>query len=47
MNKVREIQSAIQRLSKKDMVALREWFEQFDAEELDRQFEEDAKSGKS
>jgi len=46
MNKVRDIQSAIQSLSKEDMVALRKWFEQFDAEEWDRQFEEDAKSGK-
>ena len=46
MNKVHEIQYAIQRLSKEDMVALREWFEQFDAEEWDRQFEEDVKSGK-
>ena len=46
MNKVREIQSAIKNLSKEDKVALREWFEQLDAEEWDRQFEEDAKSGK-
>ncbi len=46
MNKVRDIQSAIQKLSKEDKVALREWFDQLDAEEWDRQFEEDAKSGK-
>jgi hypothetical protein len=46
MNKVRDIQSAIKNLSKEDKVALREWFEQLDAEECDKQFEEDAKSGK-
>ena len=46
MNKVRDIQSAMKNLSKEDKVALREWFEQFDAEEWDKQFEEDAKSGK-
>ena len=46
MNKVRDIQSAIKNLSKEDKVALREWFEQLDAEEWDKQFEEDAKSGK-
>jgi len=46
VNKVRDIQSAIQKLSKEDKVALREWFDQLDAEEWDRQFEEDAKSGK-
>jgi len=46
MNKVRDIQSAIKNLSKEDKVALREWFERLDAEEWDKQFEEDAKSGK-
>ena len=46
MNKVRDIQSAIKNLSKEDKVALREWFQQLDAEEWDKQFEEDAKSGK-
>lgn len=46
MNKVRDIQSAIRNLSKEDKVALREWFERLDAEEWDKQFEEDAKSGR-
>ncbi len=46
MNKVRDIQSAMKNLSKEDKVALREWFQQLDAEEWDKQFEEDAKSGK-
>ena len=46
MNKVRDIQSAIKNLSKEDKVALREWFERLDAEEWDKQFEEDAKSGR-
>jgi hypothetical protein len=46
MNKVRDIQSAIKNLSKEDKVALREWFEHLDAQEWDKQFQEDAKSGK-
>ena len=46
MNKVRDIQLAIRNLSKEDKVALREWFERLDAEEWDKQFEEDAKSGR-
>jgi len=46
MSKVCDIQSAIKSLSKEDKVALREWFDQLDAEDWDRQFEEDAKSGK-
>ncbi len=46
MNKVRDIQSAIKNLSKEDRVALREWFERLDAEEWDKQFEADAKSGR-
>ena len=46
MSKVSEIQAAIQKLPKEDMATLREWFERFDAEEWDKQFEEDAKSGR-
>jgi hypothetical protein len=46
MNKVRDIQLAIRNLSKEDKIALREWFERLDAEEWDKQFEEDAKSGR-
>lgn len=46
MDTVKEIEEAIARLSKNDLAALREWFEEFDAERWDRQFEDDVQSGK-
>ncbi len=46
MVSVKEIESAIKKLTKDDLAVLREWFEEFDAKEWDRQFEEDASSGK-
>lgn len=41
-----ELQSAVSQLSAEEFARFREWFDKFDAEVWDRQFEEDAKSGK-
>ena len=46
MQAVQELQSAISQLSAEELARFREWFDKFDAEVWDRQFEEDAKSGK-
>jgi hypothetical protein len=46
MTKVKDIESAIEKLNKDDLSEFRAWFEEFDAHEWDRQFEEDASSGK-
>ena len=46
MTTVKEIESAILRLSPEELAALREWFEEFDAQMWDKQFEEDARSGR-
>lgn len=46
MISIKEIESAIEGLSKDELVAFREWFEEFDARIWDKQFEEDASSGK-
>lgn len=46
MSTVTEIEAAISKLSRKDLVAFRDWFKEFDAEAWDRQFEEDVKAGK-
>jgi len=46
MSTVAEIEAAISRLSRQDLVAFRDWFKEFDAEAWDRQFEEDVKAGK-
>ena len=46
MQAVQELQAAISQLSAEELARFREWFDKFDAEVWDRQFEEDAKSGK-
>ena len=46
MSTMKEIESAISRLSRNDLSELREWFVHFDADAWDRQMEEDARSGR-
>lgn len=46
MSTVQEIEKAITRLPKNDLVVLREWFEEFEAKMWDDQFEGDVQSGK-
>jgi hypothetical protein len=46
MQSVKEIEDAIIKLSKSDLINFRDWFEKFDQEEWDKQFEKDVKSGK-
>ena len=43
---IHEIEQAIRQLSPKDLARFRQWFEEFDAQNWDKQFEADAKSGK-
>lgn len=40
-----EIEKAIKELSPGDYNRLREWFEEFDAQQWDKQIESDAKAG--
>ena len=46
MSTIREIERAVSQLSPEELVRFREWFDGFDAEVWDRQFDQDAKSGK-
>lgn len=46
MTNVQEIESAIQRLTREELSAFRNWFEEFDAEAWDHQLEEDIKAGR-
>ena len=46
MDTAQEIQLAVSQLSADELARFREWFDRYDAEVWDRQFEEDAKSGK-
>ncbi len=47
MSTIAEIEVAISKLSRKELLAFRAWFQDFDAEAWDRQFEDDAKAGTS
>lgn len=46
MSAVLELERAVSQLPLKELARFREWFEEFDAKIWDKQFEEDAKSGK-
>lgn len=46
MSSILEIENAVQRLSPGELAAFRNWFQQFDAAEWDRQFEGDVSSGR-
>jgi hypothetical protein len=46
MGTVHEIEAAISKLSRQELVALRDWFSQFDSAAWDKQFEEDVAAGR-
>jgi len=43
---IQEIEQAIRQLSPKELARFRQWFEEFDAQNWDKQFEADAEAGK-
>ena len=46
MTTVKDIERGISSLPLKELAEFRAWFEEFDAQAWDKQFEEDAKSGR-
>ena len=46
MSTVKEIESAVSRLSPDDLQSFRSWFQEFDAGAWDQQFEKDVQAGK-
>lgn len=46
MTKIEELEKQISALSANDLVELRKWFADFDAEQWDHQLETDVKNGK-
>ena len=46
MSTIREIEDAIRKLPEGDLVELRAWFAEFDAEQWDRQFDRDVAEGR-
>jgi hypothetical protein len=43
---IHEIEKAITELSPRELARFRHWFDEFDAQAWDKQFEQDAESGK-
>ena len=46
MNLVSEIEVAVKKLSRDELSAFRDWFQEFDAEAWDKQFETDVTAGR-
>lgn len=46
MSSVQEIESAVSKLTQRELAAFRKWFVEFDAEAWDRQFERDVAGGR-
>ena len=46
ISKIEELKREIQKLDRTELASLREWFQEYDSDEWDRQIEEDARTGK-
>lgn len=46
MTKVEKIEEDIRKLDRKELLAFRRWFREYDSDEWDRQIEEDVRAGK-
>jgi hypothetical protein len=46
LSTVKEIESAVSKLSREELSVFRSWFTQFDAQSWDQQLEEDVKAGR-
>jgi hypothetical protein len=46
MTTIEKLEREVQKLSREELAAFREWFRRYDSDEWDRQIEQDARSGK-
>ncbi len=46
MTRVEELADKVQRLSRQELAAFREWFREYDSDEWDREIEEDVLAGR-
>ena len=46
MSTIQDIEAAVSKLSREQLVEFREWFQMFDAEAWDKQFMEDVQAGR-
>ena len=45
MSSVHDIEAAVSKLTRQELLAFRDWFSEFDASTWDKQFEADVKAG--
>ena len=46
MTKIEKLEREVQKLSRAELAAFRDWFREYDSDEWDRQIEEDVRAGK-
>ena len=46
MSTIKDIETAVRKLSREELSAFRAWFFEFDSEAWDRQFEQDVQAGR-
>ena len=46
MTKIEKLEREVQKLSREELSAFRDWFRQYDSDEWDRQIEQDVQAGK-
>jgi hypothetical protein len=46
MTAIEKLERAVQKLSREELAAFRDWFRKYDSDEWDRQIEKDVRSGK-
>ena len=46
MTRIEELASEVQRLSRQELAAFREWFRKYDSDEWDKEIEEDVLAGR-
>jgi hypothetical protein len=46
MTSIEKLEQEVQKLSREELAAFRDWFRQYDSDEWDRQIEQDVRAGK-
>jgi len=46
MTRVEKLEQTVQKLSREELAAFRDWFRSYDSDEWDRQIEQDVRAGK-
>jgi len=46
MTRVEKLEQRVQKLSREELAAFRDWFRSYDSDEWDRQIEQDVRAGK-